>query len=41
MLTQEPAPDCKCKLNTLFLTLPHPLDCLKCAKDIIIIVLLL
>ena len=41
MLTQEPAPDPKCKLNiTSFFTFPHPLDCLICAKDIMIIVLL-
>ena len=40
MLTQEPAPDPKCKLNiTSFFTFPHPLDCLICAKDIMIIVL--
>ena len=41
MLTQEPTPDPKCKLNiTSFFTFPHPLDCLICAKDIMIIVLL-
>ena len=41
ILTQEPAPDPKCKLNiTSFFTFPHPLDCLICAKDIMIIVLL-
>ena len=42
MLTQGPAPDPKCELNiTSFLTLPHPLHCLICAKDIMVIVLLL
>ena len=42
MLTQRPVPDPKCKLNIpSFLTLPHPLDCLICAKDIMITVLLL
>ena len=42
MLTQEPAPDPKCELNiTSFLTLPHPLHCPICAKDIMVIVLLL
>ena len=42
MLAQEPAPDSNCKLNmSPFLTLPYPLDFLICAKDIIIIVLLL
>ena len=41
MLTEEPAPDPKCKLNiSSILTLPNPL-CLICAKDIMIIVLLL
>ena len=41
MLTQGPAPDPKCKLNiTSFLTLPHLLHCLICAKDIMIIVFL-
>ena len=41
MLTQWPPRDPKCKVNISFLTLPHPLDCLICAKYIIIIVLLL
>ena len=42
MLTQGPAPDPKCELNiTSFLMLPHPLHCLICAEDIMIIVLLL
>ena len=42
MLTQGPAPDPKCKLNiSSFLTLPHPSDCLICANDIMMIVLLL
>ena len=41
MLTQGSAPDPKCKLNITFLTLPHPLHCLICGKDIMIIVLLL
>ena len=42
LLTQGPAPDSKCKLNiSSFLTLPYPLDCFNCAKDIMIIVLLL
>ena len=42
MLTQEPVPDPKCELNiTSFLTLPHPLHCLICAKDIMVTVLLL
>ena len=42
ILTQGPAPDPKCKLNiSSFLTLPHPLHCLICAKNIMIIVLLL
>ena len=40
MLTQWPPRDPKCKLNVSFLTFPHPLDCLICAKYIIIIVLL-
>ena len=41
MLNQGPAPDRKCKLNiSSFLTLPYPLDCLICAKDIMIIVFL-
>ena len=34
--------DPKCELNiTSFLTLPHPLHCPICAKDIMVIVLLL
>ena len=42
MLTQCPALDPKSKLNiTSFVPLPHPLHCLICAKDIMIIVLLL
>ena len=42
MLTQGPAPDPKYELNIrLFLTLPHPLHCFICAKDIMIIILLL
>ena len=37
--TWDLAPDPKCKLNiSSFLTLPHPLDCLICANDIMIIV---
>ena len=39
MLTQGPARDPKCELNiTSFLTLPHPLPCPICAKDIIVTV---
>ena len=42
MLTQGLAPDPKCELNlTSFFTLPHPLHCPICAKDIIVTVLLL
>ena len=42
MLNQGPSPDSKCKLNiSSFLTLPYPLDCLICAKDIMIILFLL
>ena len=42
MLTEGPAPDPKCELNiTSFLTLPHPLYCPICAKDIVITILLL
>ena len=42
VLTQGHAPDLKCELNiTSFLTLPHPLDCPICAKDIMVTVLLL
>ena len=42
MLTQGPAPDPKCRLNiTSFLTFPHTLHCLICAKDIMSTVLLL
>ena len=40
MLTQGPAPDPKCELNITFLTLPHPLHCPICAKDIMVTVLL-
>ena len=40
MLTQGLAPNPKCELNiTSFLTLPHPLHCPICTKDIIITVL--
>ena len=42
MLTQGPAADPKFQLNiTSFLTLPHPLHCPICAKDIMVTVLLL
>ena len=42
MLTQGPAPDPKCKLSILsFLTLPHLLDRLICARNVLSIVLLL
>ena len=42
MLTQGPTLVLKCKLNiSSFLPLPHSSDCLICAKEIIIIVLLL
>ena len=42
MLTQGPTTDLKCKFNiSSFLTLPHPLDCLICAKDRMVIVRLL
>ena len=42
MLTQGPAPNPKCELNiTSFLTLPHPLHSPICAKDIMVIVVLL
>ena len=42
MLTQGPAPDPKDELNiTSFLTLPHLLYCPICARDVMIIVLLL
>ena len=42
MLTQGPAPDPKCELNlTSFFTLPHPLRCPICAKDIMVTELLL
>ena len=42
MLTQGAAPNPKCKLNiSSILTLPHPSNCLFCANDIMIIVLLL
>ena len=42
ILTQGTTSDLKCKLNiSSFLTLPHPLDWLICAKDNLIIVLLL
>ena len=42
MLTQGPTQDLKCTLNILsFLTASYPLDCLACAKDIMMIVLLL
>ena len=40
-MTQGPPPDPKCKLNiTPFLTLPHPLHCPICPKDIMVSVLL-
>ena len=42
MLTQEPIPDPKCKLNILsFLTLRHLSDCLICTRNSMSIVLLL
>ena len=42
MLTPEPSPDPKCKLIiSLFLTLPHLLDCLVCTTSAMLIVLLL
>ena len=42
MLTKGPETDPKCELTTRsFLTLPYPLHCLSCAKDIKIIVVLL
>ena len=42
MLIREPAPDPKCELNiTSFLTLPDPLHCPICGKDIMVTVLLL
>ena len=42
MLIQGPTPNPKCKLNiSSFLTHSHSLDCLLCAKDIMVIVLLL
>ena len=42
MLTQALGADPKCELNiTSFLTFPHPLHCPICAKDIMVIVLLL
>ena len=42
MLTQGPATDPKCKLNTSsFLTLPHLSDCLICTRNSVSIVLLL
>ena len=42
MLTQGPGPDPKCKLIiSSFLTLPHLLDCLICARNAMPIVLLL
>lgn len=38
ILAQGPTPDPKTKLIVLlFLTLPHPVDCLSCVKDIMII----
>ena len=41
MLTQVPTQDPKCNFNiSLFLTLPHPLDYLICAKDNMIILFL-
>ena len=42
MLIQGPTPDPKCELNiTSFFTLPYPLHCPICAKDIMVTVLLL
>ena len=42
MLTQEPAPDSKCKLNiSSFFTLPHLLECLICTRNSVSIVLFL
>ena len=42
MLTRGPGPDPKCGFNiTSFLTLPHPLYCPICAKDVMVTVLLL
>ena len=39
MLTQGPSIDPECELH-LHLTLPHPLHCLNCVKDIMVTVLL-
>ena len=40
MLTQKSAPDPTCKLNiSSFLTFSHSLDCLICAKDVMIIMI--
>ena len=37
MLTQRPTPVSKCEFNvTSFLTLPQPLHCLICPKDIMV-----
>ena len=42
MLTQGPTADSKCKLYiSSFLINPHQLDCLICAKNIMVIVMLL
>ena len=42
MLTHRPTPDLKCELNIAsLLTLPHPLPSPVCAKDLMVIVLLL
>ena len=42
MLTQGPVPDPKCKFNiSLFLTVPHLLDCLICNRNYVSTVLLL
>ena len=42
MLTQGPTADSKCKLNiSSFLILPHQLDCLICAKNIIMNIVML
>ena len=42
MVTRELAPDPKCKLNiSSCFTLPYPLDCFICAKDLMLIMLLL
>ena len=41
MPTEEPTPDPKCKLSiSSFLTLSHLLDCLICARNSVLIVLI-